>query len=171
MSSETPVEREFHLHHVWGKNLSWGGLLMSPLAGPGRHAIFLSFHSSFFSFPYPFSFLFTVILDKGGIRASWIWMSKIWIQSKNENEPVPLIKISMMINYENQKGWFNEKFCTCEERHGRATILYGKGKIVYLEEKIYIVTFKIWKWRIFCERRTLYIEKTIWKICMGYGNW
>lgn len=70
-------------------------------------------------------------------------MSKIWIQSKNENEPVPLIKISIMINYENQKGWFNEKFCTCEERHGRATILYGKGKIVYLEEKIYIVTFKI----------------------------
>lgn len=35
---------------------------MSPLAGPGRHAIFLSFHSSFFSFPYPFSFLFTFLL-------------------------------------------------------------------------------------------------------------
>lgn len=30
-----------------------------------------------------------------------------------------------------------------KREHGRATILYGKGKIVYLEEKIYIVTFKI----------------------------
>lgn len=88
MSSETPVEREFHQRP--GPRIPlWGALLMSPLAGPGRHR-----HFSFFSLiplfiPLPFfPFLHSsVISDKGAS----LNVGKIWIESKkkNENEPCP----------------------------------------------------------------------------------
>lgn len=164
----------FTFHQRPGPRIPLGGaLLMSPLAGPGRHR-----HFSFFSLiplfiPLPFfPFLYSsVISDKGAS----LNVGKIWIESKKKKMKMNLvlpIKISTMMNYEIWKSegfWFNEKYkCTCEERqYWKEKFYIWKRKYMY----IYIVSFEIWKWRIFRERRILYIEKTIWKICMEYGNW